>query len=184
MRAKRRPAGLWAACMFALLPPVYIRCSTPGEPPTPPGPRSGELVEAGRREPLGELRALVTEHAEFDHRAEGAEGGSTAERTYHEAAGQALGRLREAARAAAGPCVGGAAPAEVARLDALAASLGDELDRHLASAGGGEGGPDGDERPHAAKALDLLDELDHAYDDVERGARRRASVGCLWHGDV
>jgi hypothetical protein len=185
MRTKRRTPGLYATCLLALTPTVYIRCSTPGDPPPTPAPRSTEVAAEGRRELVDELRHAVAEHAERAARAEDPAGRSEAERTYHDATGPALGRLREAARAAAGPCAApGAVMAEVASVDALAAALRDEFDRHLASSEAGEGEPADEERRHAAEALDLLDRLDGAYGDVERGARHRASVGCLWQGGV
>ncbi|HEU4539400.1 MAG TPA: hypothetical protein VFS00_35015 [Polyangiaceae bacterium] len=184
MRSKRGSRGLWVACMCALMPPFTFRCSPP-ERPAPQGEWSGRLAKAPRRELIDELRELVAEHDALGHEGGGAAGPESAELEYHEATGRALERLEGAARAAAGPCASGrVVMAEVASFERLAGSLQSEFDRHHVLSGAGDGPPEGEERRHRAEALGLLDELERAYADVERDARHRAGVGCLWQGDV
>jgi hypothetical protein len=183
MRTKRRPRGLLVAGLCALMPPFGIRCSTPDGPPH--DARSGQLETPGARVSIDELRRLVTEHGDLGAHAEGVRPLESFESEYHSTAGRALERLQGAARTAAGPCAAGlVAMPEVDSFDRLAASLESEFDRHRAKSEGADGPHDEEEWRHREGALDLLDELERAYDDVERDARHRASVGCLWYGDV
>jgi hypothetical protein len=166
-------------------PDVYIRCSTPGEVPAPAGARSGQLAAARQAGPVDELRTLVAEHGDLSARGLGLAPLSSIEFEYRDATGRALGRLEEAASVAAGPCSSEPADtADVTLFVRLTASLRDEADRHRELSAATDGPRDNEERRHGARALGLLDELERAYDDLESAARHRASVGCLWSGDV
>lgn len=181
MRTKRVVPGFWVACLCALMPPFAVRCPTPDRGPQDAQP--GRLETSAERPSIGGLRRLVLEHADL----EGVEGRTRlapAEAEYHAAAGVALERLQGAARVAAGPCASGlAATVEVDSFDRVATSLQNEFERHRAQTVANEGPNDEEERRHREGALDLLDELERAYDDVEYGARQRAGVGCLWYAD-
>lgn len=186
MRTKRRPRGFWIVSMCALMPPVYVRCSTPGRAPLPEGAQDERLAAAGAREAIDELRNLVAKHGEFGERGDGSAPRSpTVEREHYDAASSAAARLEGVARAAAGPCAWGAAlPVEVAAFERLAAALHDEIERHRERSAADDSLREGEEARHHAEALDLLDDLERAYAAVEQDARQRASLGCLWHADV